>query len=294
MPSANSELAELSPVGSAVLNAIGIISYTGAQIAIIAAGSPSDGRMVYCNTTGGGYSQGHWYGWDNNLGKFIDLIAFPDHFLYFAQNYNYAMIDRRLASKEMWYYNSSGSGAGVNHNTPGVIELVTGTTTTGWAEIVLGGLNIDFGQPALFMVRYLTPSTVTGQIVKMGLRMDRAGAATSSNNKFGIEYCDADTDWQIHSGDGTDNSNFDTGDSVEGGNNGSWYLSHDPGNSITAIREDLVTYEKNTDVPAGIASSSSRDVSISISNNNGSSTSRTLSIYSCYAVIAFNDPDWVK
>ena len=291
--------AELTGISPQKWNAMTIVAYTGSQIASLAAGSPVDGQVVYCWSTGSGYTQGHWYGWDDVAGKFIDLNGFPDFFEYFSFNLDKGIVDKRYATKEMWHNSASGTGAAVNNTVTGgvaSIDLVTGTTATGVAMLQIGGPLLDFSKLAVMKVKFKTPAAVTGQIVKLGVGIDKAGTGPATTRMFGIEYCDGDTDWQIHTANGTNQSNNDTTFAVAAATTYTATITFTPGTNVNVIWDDGTTVTnktKSTDIPSSGNCAEDSLVKLSISNNNGSTTSRTLSIMGCYLVYTINDTTWV-
>ena len=293
---ANDPLAELSPAGSTVLNAIGTISYTGAQIAALTA---VNGQIVYCNTTGSGFTQGHWYGYDGVLLSWVDINGFPDWYDYFFTNIKKGVVDKRYGTKEQWHNVFSGTGAAINNTftagTTASIDLVTGTTTTGVAMLAIGGPTFDFSKKAVLKLKVLTPAAATGQIVKLGVGIDKAGTGPATTNCFGVEYCDGDTDWQIHSANGGAQSNFDCALAATAATNWGITIEFNPGTNIVVTFDDGTTSTqktKSTDIPSSGTCTEDKLIQLSISNNNGSSTSRTFTIKGCYLVYSINDTRW--
>ena len=290
--------AELTGISPQKWNAMVIVAYTGAQIASLAAASPVDGQVVYCYSTGSGYTQGHWYGWDGVLGAWIDLNGLPDFYDYFNTNKLKGVVDKRHATKEMWMNSASGTGAAVNNTVSGgfsQIDLVTGTTATGVAMLQIGGPKIDFSKKALLKLKVKTPAATTGQIVKLGVGIDKAGTGPVTTNNFGVEYCDGDTDWQIHSANGSSQSNNDTTLAVSAATIWGIDITFNPGSNISVTFDDGTTSTpktKSTDIPSTGTCAEDSLIKLSISNNNASTTSRTLSVLGCYLVYSISDTVW--
>jgi len=289
--------AELTGISPQKWNAMTIKAYTGDQIAA-AASTAVDGEVCYCYSSGSVYLQGHWYGFDDTLGAWVDLNGFPDFYEYFNSNKQKGVVDKRFATKEMWHNSASGTGAAVNNTVTGgvsSIDLVTGTTTTGVAMLQIGGPLLDFSKQALLKLKIKTPAATTGQVVKLGVGMDKAGTGPATTRMFGVEYCDGDTDWQIHSATGSAQSNNDTVLAVSAATVWGIDIVYTPGSSIVVNFDDGTTKTpktKSTDIPSSGNCAEDSLIKLSISNNNGSSTSRTLSILGCYLVYAISDPVW--
>lgn len=300
----NEAWVELIGNSSPKLNAMTIVGYTGAEISALSA-TAVDGQIVYCYSSGSNYTRGHWYGWDSQLagGTWVDLVALPSSYTIFASDelaHAGGLIDKRSASREMYMYGSSGTGAAVTNgysdNSEFTISLETGTTSTGYSYISAGGPLLDFGQPALLKVKFETSTgAVTGQINKIGVNIDRAGLGPSTRRNFGIEWCDGDTSFQIHSGDGSNQSNFDTGITVT--TNAQWEadIYFDPGNEIKVSFDDGTTVTekiKSTFVPSSGTSTEEGLIKCSISNNAGNTTNRDLEIHAAYLVYTTGDQWW--
>ena len=294
----NDPVAELTGMSPARFNAMAVVAYTGSQIAaMVGLGTTIDGQVVYCRSTGSGYTQGHWYGYDSvlNGGTWIDLNTLPDFYDYFNSNRLKGVVDKRSSTKEMWMNTFSGTGAAINNTVSGglsTIDLVTGTTTTGVAMLQIGGPLIDLSKKAMLKLKFKTPSGVTGQIVKLGVGIDKAGTGPATTNNFGIEYCDGDTDWQIHSANGTNQNNYDTTIAVAASTIYGFTVEFNPGTSVVVTFDDGTVKTKSTNVPSTGSVAEDSLVKLSISNNNGSSTSRTLQIMGAYLLYTIGDPDW--
>ena len=289
--------AELTGISPQKWNAMTVKAYTGSQIAAAAA-TAVDGEICYCYSTGSGYIQGHWYGWDDVAGTWVDLNGFPDFYDYFNTNKLKGTVDKRYATKEMWHFSSSGTGAAVNNTVSGgfaSIDLVTGTTSTGVAMLQIGGPLLDFSKKALLKLKVKTPAATTGQIVKLGVGIDKAGTGPATTRMFGVEYCDGDTDWQIHSATGSAQSNNDTTLAVSASTIWGIDIEYTPGTNIVVNFDDGTTKTpktKTTDIPTSGNCAEDSLIKLSISNNNGSTTSRTLQILGCYLVYAISDTVW--
>ncbi len=300
----NEAWAELIGNSSPKLNAMTIVAYSGTEISALSS-TAVDGQVVYCHTSGSNYIRGHWYGWDAvlNGGSWVDLVELPSTYNFFADTKIAdagMVIDRRSATKEMYYNNASGTGAAVSNvmtdNSLQYINLDTGTTSTGHAELYAGGPNLDFGKSALLKVKFKTSTgAVTGQINKLGVNIDLAGTGPATRRNFGIEWCDGDTDFQIHSGDGTSQSNFDTNIPVTTDSTWEASIFFEPGSKVRVIFDDGTTAtekEKSTFIPSSGISTEDGIMKLSISNNAGNTTSRNLKIRAAYLVYNVADGFW--
>src|SRR6266498_5491783 len=123
----NDPWAELSPITSPKLNNMTIIGLTGAQIAALSPTYP--GQLVYCNTTGSGFIVNHWYGRNDTNDTWIDQTSIILYDL-FRNQITTQIVDRRNATKEMWFNSAAGTGAAVNNaytdTSSARIDLVSG------------------------------------------------------------------------------------------------------------------------------------------------------------------------
>lgn len=301
----NTAWAELVGFSSPKANAMTIVGYTGTEISALSS-TAVDGQIVYCYQSGSIYVRGHWYGWDDQLagGTWVDLVMLPSLYEHFASDeyaFQGVVIDKRSSQHQEYNYNDSGTaGASVGDvmtdNSTQYINLTTGTVSTGWASLYAGGPLLDWGKPAMLAVKFRTSSgAVTGQINKLGINIDRAGLGPSTRRNVGVEWCDGDTSFQIHSGNGTNQSNFDTQITVVANTIYSIKLYFDPGNEVKVIFDDGTTVTekiKNTFVPSSGTSTSDGLIKLSISNNAGNTTSRNLDIFAAYLVYGTNDTVW--
>lgn len=290
----NDPAAELTGVSPTKYNVMTIVAYTGTQISALSS-TAVDGQVVYCYSTGDGYTQGHWYGWDDVLGSWVDLNGLPDFYDYFNSNKLKSVVDKRHATKEEWHNSASGTGAAVNNTVSGgvaSIDLVTGTQTTGVATLQIGGPLLDFAKKAVLKIKFKTPAAVTGQVVKLGVGIDKAGTGPAVTRMFGVEYCDGSANWQIHTANGTNQSNSDTLIAVAAATEYGMTIEFNPGSQITLTFDDGTVKTKVTDIPSSGNCAEDSLLKLSISNNNGSTTSRTLQILGAYLVYAISDPKW--
>lgn len=291
----NGPFAEGTGITHPKLNTTGIIAYTGAEIAALSA-TAVDGQVVYCYSSGSGFFQGIWYGWNDIVGTWDAINGVPSAYDFMIGNAQVGILDKRYGGIEQWYWNFSGTGSDVTtSNTSNEIRknLITGTTATGWAELRSGGPLMDFAKPAMFQCKFRTPSVITGQIVKIGMGIERAGSGNYNGRNFGIEYCDASGNWQIHSGTGSANSNTDTLKAVTANTLYGFMVEYFPGDKIRVTFDDATVKEKNTDIPSSGNNQEDQLAHISISNNNGNTTSRTFSEMGFFGVYSILDTDWI-
>jgi len=290
----NDPWTELSAQSSPKMNNMTVIGLTGDQLASLSPTYP--GQIVFCNTTGSGYLINHWYGRNQANDEWLDLIA-VDYFDFFSNlNNKKATMDKRFGTKEIWQNVVAGTGAAINDTIASnisTVDLVTGTQTTGNATIQIGGPLLAFASHAFFEVKFKTPAATTGQIVKIGVGMDKAGTGPTTGRQFGIEYCDGNANWQIHSGDGTSQSNYDTLKAVSAATTYGFSVLYQPGVSVIATFDDGTVKTKITDIPSSGSCNEADLFKISIANNNGSTTSRTLQVMGAFMVYVIADSKWV-
>ena len=292
----NDPFAELMGFTSAKGNVMCVVAYTGAQIAALSA-TAIDGQVVYCYSTGSGFTRGHWYGWDDVIGYWADLSA-VDYYEAVSSQKLVGIVDHRFGTRESYDFGNSGTSSSVttvSQSSEWRINLVTGIQTTGVAYLYAGGPKLDFGKPAFFKGKFTVPSVTTGQVVKIGVGVDKAGQGPAVNKMFGIEWCDGDTDFQIHSANGTTQSNTDTTRAVTAGATYGVEISFVPGTAINVTIDDgttITTHQKVTHVPSSGGSLESDLMHISISNNNGSSTSKTFGWKAGFLVYNILDSQW--
>ena len=291
----NDPFTELTPISSPKANNMMIIGLTGTQIDNLSPTYP--GQIVFCNATSGSKIVNHWYGRSADNQSWIDQTTIILYDLFKLQAKT-LIIDKTSAPKEMWYNLATGTGALVNNNySDGVnarIDLITGTLTTGNAIIATGGPLADFTQKMVLKVKIRTPTALTGQIVKIGVNVDKAGTAPSGRAQFGIEYCDGSANWQIHSCNGAGGeSNFDTLKPVVASTVYGFTIEYNPGVNVIAYFDDSIIKTKVTDIPS--TGSSTEDLlKLSICNNAASVTSRTFSVLAVKLIYVTNDNKWLQ
>jgi|SRR6187431_197635 len=297
----NDPFSEIMGFSSTKGNAMTVVAYSGTQINTLT--DPVDGQVVYCHTSGSIFLRGHWYGYDAVNTKWIDLATIPSNSEFFTSDsiLNKGMvIDRRSPSKGQFISTNSGTGSAVSDtlgdNSFQTVKLDTGTTTTGYAAIYAGGPLLDWGQPVTLKVKFYTSDgAVTGQINKLGVNIDRAGLGPSNRKNFGIEWCDGDSSFQIHSGNGTSQSNFDTNITVTSGADWSVSMYFYPGDRVDVDFDNGTTVtpkSKTTFIPSSGSSTEDGLMKFSISNNAGNTTSRNLEIMAAYLVYSTADSWW--
>jgi hypothetical protein len=295
---ANPPWAELSTVSSGQMNNMTIMGRTGAQIAAL---SPTyAGQIVYCNSTGSGFTVDHWYGRNVTNDAWIDQTAI-DMYNVWKNTQTTIEMDKRHSPMEGWYRFNAGTASAVTNNlvdtTTACIDLTTGTTINagGVAGITIGGPQIDFSKKAIFKCVVRTPTTaVTGQIVKIGCNVEKAGVANTTNAQFGIEYCDGNANWQIHTGSGSAQSNMDTLIPVTASAMLGFTVEFNPGVNVICYFDDGTIKTKVSDIPSTGNNTEDKLFRISICNNNGSTTSRTFQVCSAYMIYKTNDMDWLQ
>ncbi len=300
----NDPFTELMGFSSTKGNVMTVVAYSGTEISTLT-GSAYDGQIVYCHTSGSIYLQGHWYGWDKikNGGTWVDLASLPENYTFFTSDdvlHSGCVIDKRSPSKGQFITDNSGTGAAVtdvvSDDSLQWVEMATGTTSTGWAALYAGGPHLDWGQPVTLKVKFKTSNNaVTGQINKLGVNIDRAGTGPSNRKNFGIEWCDGDSSFQIHSGNGTNQSNFDTNIAVTTDSTWEADMYFYPGDKVVVDFDDGTTVtskEKTTFIPTSGSSTEDGLMKFSISNNAGNTTSRLLKIRAAYLVYSTNDSWW--
>ena len=297
----NEKWLELTGHSPERMNAMTVVAYTGAEISALTS-TAIDGQVVYCYSTGSGYTQGHWYGFNGVLDIWIDLVAMPSAFDYFKDTalVGQIHIDRRAPSVGQFISTFSGTGTNVtdqNDGTNQYVKLETGTQTTGVARIDAAGLSIGWGFPVYFKCKFKTDATaVTGQIVNLGMGVDVAGVAATNNKQVGVQWCDGDSSFQIHSADGSAQSNFDTNYTVVNNKDYSIELLYTPGTNVQVQIDDgttLSTFTKTTNIPSSGVSQGSDVMRIGICNNNGNTTERVLHMKGAYAIYNTINATWI-
>jgi hypothetical protein len=287
----NDPYIELTPISSAKANNMMIIGLTGAQITSLSPTYP--GQKVFCNTTGSGFTINHWYGRNAANDAWIDEGT--DAYALYSDNQLVQVLDKRFATKEMWHNTVVNTGTITNLPATGRISLATGTNATGSALLSIGGPTLDFGKKAVLKVKIKTdPTAITGQIVKIGVDVDTAGTGPVTINMFGIEFCDGNANWQIHSANGTTQSNYDTLKPVAAATVYSFTIEFTPTTGIDVTFNDGVVKTKTTHIPSSGTCTTQGVLKISIANNNANTTSRVLEVLAAWMVYKTNDANWLE
>jgi len=292
----NDPFVELTPLSSPKANNMMIIGLTGTQIDNLNPTYP--GQIVFCNATSGSKTVNHWYGRSADNQSWIDQTSIILYDLY-KTNALSQFVDRRYATKEMWMNSFTGTAAAINNNytdgTTARIDLITGTQSTGVAEIAVGGPIADFTKKMFIKIKIRTPASLTGEIVKIGCNVDKAGTGPSGRVQYGFEYCDGSTNWQIHTCDGAGHeSNFDTLKAVVANTVYGFTVEYNPGVNTILYFDDATIKTKTTD-PASTGSSTEADVlKVSICNNAGNTTSKTLQVIGACMGYTTNDTKWLQ
>lgn len=179
----------------------------------------------------------------------------------------------------MYQTDSSGSGAGVTDSTGegGSIDLVTGTTTDGYALMRTRAVPLGFDERITFMHRIDLSGPFTSYLMKFGVNAELITEANSNSTKsFGWEACNGNSHWLVFSCDGTTRSTTTTSITVAA-NDDVYEAQHfpaDPSIQFALNHEDTVV-TKNSNIPTSGGTSSSRNFVTGIKTTT-SSQSKTM------------------
>lgn len=178
-----------------------------------------------------------------------------------------------------FYQESNGTGAGITTviaSNIANIELDTGTATNGWAGIRRFGLPLRMSNPSMFIIRHDIDGTLTNYNLKFGVHPERIDGSNTAENKYGIEACSGQTNYQCFSADGTARSTTPSAVAVNGSDN-VWLAQHFPTDEeiIYVFDSDPdTTVTKITDIPVSGGSTSSRMFMVGIQSTTSSAAKR--------------------
>jgi len=240
------------------LNAKTLHELTGAQIAALGSGDVNKGTLVYCNTSGSGYTAGLYYGRNSaNNGCFIAAGSFREHLADGITTFlwlNYEIYNANMIIAE------TGSGGVIVSNTStGGAEAQTGTTINGYGNGAKEGMNFSFANDAKILMKAdTTPSSPTQWRARAGVAMERADSADTTSRKLGIQNDTTGTgaNWSVASADGTTRSTTLSGRAP--GSVDSYKLEFLTGASLKFSYNGTLDTTKTTNIPSSSTNGAER------------------------------------
>ena len=267
------------------------------------------GMLVVSYDTSGGLTQWHVYLWDDIGLAWVDITNPPhvhmdnstggEAHLIMVNNSGHVWFNDLYPKKANWMGQAvSGTGAAITENPTGTnseINLATGTTTTGYAEIYQGGASIDFADYMRWLsVFKFTTSPWNNVLVRFGCGVEGINAATDNTNKLGIEWCDsqATANFYTLSANGSSRSLVDSGVAFTAGSSQGIRMIYFPASKAQYKFSNGTIYDKTGVLPAGVATWS-RQFTYGVKNNNGGSANRDLQARSTFLVGQANNSAFV-
>jgi hypothetical protein len=175
----------------------------------------------------------------------------------------------------------SGTGAAVNNTaTSSYYELVTGTSSNGYANISRKGVAMDFSKSSAFMARFEYEDTIANYLFREGIAAERVDLANDPTQKsYGIEGCSGQSNFQCWSSDGTSRSATPTSYAVDSVSN-VWMAQHNPAD-LEIIYTKNVNFgvnqvTKTSDIPNSGSGNSANFYSAGIISTTTSQSKRIL------------------
>ncbi len=154
-----------------------------------------------------------------------------------------------------FFKNTNGTGALVQTtvgSNSAYIEIDTGTSTDGYANIRKVGNAIDFAKKSAFMARAELNGTIANYILRLGIDAEMINDANDPTTRsYGIEACSGQTNWQTWSCDGSSRSVVATSYAVDTSIH-TWMGQHYPATPNIIFTRDNDTANavtKTTEIP---------------------------------------------
>ena len=207
----------------------------------------------------------------NDGGELVEAIIYSPNVMIYDQQY---------VSLGDWQANNSGTGSGVSETSSSnnFIWCQSGTTTTGYADIWIGGLAPSFNK--VLRANFVWAISHTSNLLmRLGLGMETLSSASSDNlAKIGFEWCDANANYQLVSANGTTRSLTDSGVAPTTSQDGVKILNLP---SLTKVEYKFAggtTVNKTTNLPS-TSPATNNVIRGGIRNNNGGSANREFKYY---------------
>lgn len=159
-------------------------------------------------------------------------------------------------NKNIFYPQVSGTGAEIVDNvsgTVGRVAITAGTTTNGYANGSVFGVQMDFQNDSALMMAFELEGTLTNYLMKAGIAAEMINDVNSTTQEsYGIESCSASgTNILIFSCKPPSRSTVISGYTADNDLH-SWFLRHSVANGSVFLDRDIDfanTVEKTDDIP---------------------------------------------
>lgn len=275
-------------ITQAKMNNMTIIGGTGAYLAALT--GKQKGEIVIAYDTASGFIQWHIFTWDG-VSSWID-ITLPIHQhssgsdggtyqkIRQANNLLFDYI-HQLPHIANWQQVISGTGAAINMNDNGTdvaMRMQTGTTSTGYATLYNGGVQLDFSQEAVWNI-FWQLSAVNNLYFNLGLNMEDINAAQNNNAKIGLEWCDgqATANYYVTTASGSARSSSDSTVAITSTLDGVKMFFTPAAQASFTFDAGPTTINKTTNLPS-TSTNANNVLRMGIKNNNGGVANRDLRI----------------
>jgi hypothetical protein len=249
--------------GSAyLLNKGAVQKMPGTSIAAIASTDIEPGWLIYCESTGGGYTANNLYQRNEDNTAF-DIVGLKGH-THIDSNSGGALYevgidnipvslkyDKRNARATSFWSTIVTSGTITDDATNGCVQVQSGATSGGSATISDGGARkLNFSKPSAFETT-LEVTSATNFQVKLGVRAEDINGGNLTPAKYGIEACSSSgTNWLVFSSDGTTRSTLATSTPVATGAADVYRVECDPGTEVRFYKNGTLQATKTTNIPS--------------------------------------------
>src|SRR5262245_11958364 len=234
----------------------------GTSIAALLATDVEAGWLIYCESTGGGFTENNLYqrnedntAWDTvglkghthtdaASGGTLSEVGIDNIPLYLCD-------DKRFSRAADFWQTLTSGGTITDDATNGRVLIQSNTTSGGSATISDGGARkLNFAKPSAFEVTCQISSS-TNFVVKLGVRAEDINGGNLTPAKYGIEGCSTTGSvWLLFSSDGTTRSTLTTSANVATGAANVYRVECDPGTEVRFYVDGTLVATKTTNVPA--------------------------------------------
>lgn len=213
---------------------------TGTEIAALTSGQTWPGMSIFCTLTGSGFNENVAYTRNKDNTAFMEDNPIHRHDTNFPASggwesdigfANVQFTVRKLFfRKSEWYSEVSGAGtvADTFSGNELFVDLDTGTTANGWAQIRNSGIRVNVNRKTHLRAT-VDISSSSNVIGRWGVAVEPIADTNTGAKKIGIEFCDSTgSNLQILSADGTTRSVLDSGKATDTIGWQAHALHHDP------------------------------------------------------------------
>jgi hypothetical protein len=301
------QLSVETPLSVGIMQNIQVTGGTGTYITSTI--TKRKGMLVVSYDTSGGLTQWHTYVYDDVNLVWVDTTLPAHKHSGAADGGDFYEVDVEGVNANRCFFNAqhpvkalfggqafAGTAAAINDtvSTVGRIDLVTGTTTTGYANIfTYGALPVSFASRFRLNVTFKL-SAITNILWRWGMGVEDINGVSDNLDKVGMEWCDAQPSSQYYtlSANGTTRSLVTTGIALDASTGHGFRIVYFPASKAQYTFDDGTIYDKTAVLPSG-ACLDENIFRIGAKNNNGGSATRTLEVRGVYYVGRTIDAKWV-